>query len=757
MAKLNLDFYNENEDQLYSDGSIEEEMYERVIRRDATLVSDPHWAVFYHFSPLRENILNWYQFKDCCSILEVGAGCGALTGLLVRRGNRVTSCELTMNRARIIYERYKDAPNLEIYVGDINRIRFDAQFDYIIVNGVLEYAKGIMGDTVENPYKTFLEKLKKHLHPNGHLLLAIENRLGLKYLAGAPEDHCGTIYEGINGYPTTSFAKTFSKHELGTLCADSGFIVKKWYYPYPDYKFPVEIFTDESVNTILPSALDTPYDMPRAQIFDKDSMYRTLNAEKIGDRLANSFLIDLGHEKANAPNEHDTRSYIKISNNRKKSYAIYTAIDFEKRYAIKAPLYPEARAHIDSMLHNAEDTDILHYLKMYGDSSAIFGDLVIGNTLRQMLDLFVTKHDLKSFWNTLSILKDELLKSAKPCTEKDLLAFGDVFGNPTGLKELHWIYNGNIDLNADNIFVSKKYWTVIDNEWIFSFPVPIEFILWRLLKNLRDYSQFQSLLSNESICDFLGVTTIELNAFVNWEHRFAYDYVGMQDLSCLQQPIYKLDINQLLAEVKRQQVLVSHLFVFLKDHDESNPLILESIAQRHEDRWIVRFETDILANAKSLRWDPLEGNACEVWDIHVSNSLTVNAINAVSVGDRIRFETFDPQFSVCGDWSESNYLEFSFQCQIIDWSMGYRHLEDKCSTYQKENTTLQRRILELQSELQQKDMALQKNILEFQKQIQLLNTIENQLKKIEAAKGTQKLRVAYKVLLNKKLIDPDGN
>ena len=89
--------------------------------------------------------------------------------------------------------------------------------------------------------------------------------------------------------------------------------------------------------------------------------------------------------------------------------------------------------------------------------------------------------------------------------------------------------------------------------------------------------------------------------------------------------------------------------------------------------------------------------------------------------------------------------------------MGYRHLEDKCSTYQKENTTLQRRILELQSELQQKDMALQKNILEFQKQIQLLNTIENQLKKIEAAKGTQKLRVAYKVLLNKKLIDPDGN
>lgn len=731
MAKLILDYYHADEDQLYSDGSIEQEMYERVVNGDTTLATDPRWTVFYHFSPLRENILNWYSFKKDCSILEVGAGCGALTGLLAHRSNRIISCELTMNRARIIYERYKEMPNLEIYVGDINRMSFGIRFDYIIVNGVLEYAKGIMGDHFDNPYKTFLEKLSKHLQADGHLLLAIANRLGLKYMAGAPEDHCGTIYEGIDGYPTTSYARTFSKCELRNLCTDAGLTIEKWYYPYPDYKFPVEIFTDESINNVMPSALDVPYDIPRAQIFDKDSMYRTLVTESVADKFANSFLVDLRSKNSSTTDEYDARSYIKISNNRKKAYAIYTAINPEKKCAVKVPLYPEARAHINAMLHNVENVGILHCLKMHGDVCGVFGDLLSGKTLRQVLASFVAADDSSAFRNTLAIIKNELLNAARPRTENEQIAFENIFGSAVGLKELHWIDNGNIDLNADNIFIEKNDWTVIDNEWIFPFPVPVEFILWRLIKNLADYNLFKPLLSNESICAFLDITTVEWNAFMNWERRFAYDYVGIQDLSPLQQPIYKLDINQILDEVKKRQVLASHLFVFLEDHNDSTPLILESTARRHENTWVVRFETDALAHARSLRWDPLEGNACEVWDVHISNGLTVRAINAASVGDRVRFETFDPQFAVCGAWSGSNCIEISFQCQIIDWSTGYQHLEKKCTEYQ------------------QKSLSLQQEILELQKRVKVLSATEDQLRKIENAKGIQKLKLASKVLLNK--------
>ena len=41
----------------------------------------------------------------------------------------------------------------------------------------------------KTPYETFLKEMGGYLKPEGKLLIAIENRLGLKYFAGAPEDH----------------------------------------------------------------------------------------------------------------------------------------------------------------------------------------------------------------------------------------------------------------------------------------------------------------------------------------------------------------------------------------------------------------------------------------------------------------------------------------------------------------------------------------------------------------------------------------
>ena len=62
-----------------------------------------------------------------------------------------------------------------------------------------------------------------YLKPEGRLLIAIENRLGLKYFAGAPEDHTDLHFFGINGYPGNQSQRTFSKNELGELLENSGF------------------------------------------------------------------------------------------------------------------------------------------------------------------------------------------------------------------------------------------------------------------------------------------------------------------------------------------------------------------------------------------------------------------------------------------------------------------------------------------------------------------------------------------------------
>ena len=194
MAELNTQYYQGNDQ--YSDGEVEERIL-RIVQEKKSLEEsgERSFPVLYHLSQVRENILSWYDFREGASILEIGAGPGAITGLLCRRCAQVTAVELSLLRAQINYERHKDFENLKIMVGNLNDMQFGQKFDYVILNGVFEYA----GSFTEgpDPYGTFLRRCADYLKEDGLLLIAIENRLGLKYFAGAPEDHTG----GVSGKP----------------------------------------------------------------------------------------------------------------------------------------------------------------------------------------------------------------------------------------------------------------------------------------------------------------------------------------------------------------------------------------------------------------------------------------------------------------------------------------------------------------------------------------------------------------------------
>ncbi len=88
----------------------------------------------------------------------------------------------------------------------------EADYDYITLIGVFEYSEGYIG--TREPYVEMLRRIAGHLAPGGKILIAIENRLGLKYWSGCTEDHVGKFFEGLEGYPSTQGVKTFSRKEL---------------------------------------------------------------------------------------------------------------------------------------------------------------------------------------------------------------------------------------------------------------------------------------------------------------------------------------------------------------------------------------------------------------------------------------------------------------------------------------------------------------------------------------------------------------
>ena len=214
---LNLDYY-EGQD-FYSDGVIEEHLLELVKHHEPEeyqdiILKEKNWAVMYHLSQQRENILEWYPITKEDSVLEIGAGCGAISGVLAKKAGRVVANDLSKMRSSINAWKNKEAENLEIVVGNFNTVsdNLTETFDYVTLIGVIEYAKTYIQE--EEPYRVFLDKINRHLKPNGKILMAIENKLGLKYFAGCKEDHVGRMFEGIEGYKNTSGVETFSKREL---------------------------------------------------------------------------------------------------------------------------------------------------------------------------------------------------------------------------------------------------------------------------------------------------------------------------------------------------------------------------------------------------------------------------------------------------------------------------------------------------------------------------------------------------------------
>ena len=293
-ATLNLDFYN-GEDH-YSDGDIEDELLEIVKSHqnyEEILANDSRWPILYHLSPIRQNIINWYPFKANASCLEIGGGCGAITGALCDSLSEVKVVELSKRRASINFERHKSYDNLEIIVANLNDIKFNQKFDYITLNGVLEYAGSFT--KTDEPYKDFLKQIKKYLKPDGKLIVAIENRYGLKYFSGSKEDHTAKEFDGITGYVNNDTVRTFGKTELEKLLDESGYPVQEFYYPHPDYKMPMEIYSSAwlpNMDSLLSQAPNFDYD--KYELFNETQAYQGIIENNQFEFFANSFLVICG-------------------------------------------------------------------------------------------------------------------------------------------------------------------------------------------------------------------------------------------------------------------------------------------------------------------------------------------------------------------------------------------------------------------------------------------------------------------------------
>lgn len=475
-VKLDYRFYP-GED-YYCDGTVEDELltiaketdpsdYEAVIRREKS------WPVLYHLSAARGNIVDWIPFTGREKVLEIGSGCGAVTGTLAAKCREVTCVELSRKRSLINAWRHKDCSNIRILVGNFEDIEpsLEDDYDYVFLIGVFEYAASYLHEA-EDPFRAELTRIRAHVRPEtGRIVIAIENRLGLKYFAGCREDHSGVYFDGIENYRNGPHpATTFTRPALEAMFRDTGLSAYSFYYPYPDYKFMETLYSDRR----LPDGAELSdnirnFDRERLLLFDEKKAYTGITADGLFPVFSNSYEIVLGPALP--------VTYCKFSSDRVSAYRIRTAL-YElpvpdqagqtegtaaaveepgsaggasgaqpiRREIRKYPLGSAAAGHVQQLpvLYRALEERFRGKLAiapchLAADGSAVF-DYIPGRTMESLLDERLDAGDREDFCALVQEYRDLVSwHEEEPIADPDM-----TFANLVG---------------------EEGHWTAIDYEW----------------------------------------------------------------------------------------------------------------------------------------------------------------------------------------------------------------------------------------------------------------------------------------------------
>ena len=291
----------------YSDGAqVEQQLLDAVEQCTDRSTLSPQlaarivdWPTRYYFSARRSNLLRPFAGLLRGRVLEVGAGCGALSRYLGEVASELFALEPSAQRARVTAARCSDLPNVKVVVDDLESFATTAQrFDAITLVGVLEYAHRFSAR--HDAPVHWLRLVRQMLNPGGVLLLAIENKLGLKYFAGAPEDHLGRPMMGVGDLYDSDGPRTWGRAELEAMLHEAGFPASAFAVPLPDYKLPTSVLLSHGADAmpgfdggaaLAEASVRADVGLEGMPLFPMDRTWTTVAENGLLVDVANSFLV----------------------------------------------------------------------------------------------------------------------------------------------------------------------------------------------------------------------------------------------------------------------------------------------------------------------------------------------------------------------------------------------------------------------------------------------------------------------------------
>lgn len=304
--------------------------------------------------------------------------------------------------------------------------------------------------------------------------------------------------------------------------------------------------------------------------------------------------------------------YSKFTKERDRRFQIETAIyvtEDGKKAISKRALLPEGQEHIDNIYQNYQ------YFKEQGiclltpcrmEHKAVFFDFVTGDSYYTQILQALENKDQDRLQLVLEKYKDifETMYPAQTPFEKTE-SFVSVFGNIDIPSEMSAVKKLNIDLTFDNLVENGENTNILDYEWIFDFPVPVKFSIYRALFAiaLKHKAALNKLMTEDELFEYFNISKEERKIFAQMNDGFMFyvegkDYSYPRTLNQYKQEVYYFD-EEMKTEPSYAQIYLDRGMGYSEENSRMFPILK---GQREVE---LEMTLDPLHMPREIRIDPL--------------------------------------------------------------------------------------------------------------------------------------------------------
>ena len=254
--------------------------------------------------------------------------------------------------------------------------------------------------------------------------------------------------------------------------------------------------------------------------------------------------------------------YTKLSNERRKEFAVYTQIledDSGRKSVRKYPDTPEAMPHIRRIAEGSEKlrrqylgTEIgINAWELQEDCIAF--EFLPGKTYADEVQETFERDGADAAIEMIRRYLEMVMPENLLVPFHFVPEFAKLFGNR--VHEPFWrktLPVTNIDCNMDNMIRTETGFQMIDCEWVTEIPVPVEYLIWRVLHYFLEGNPAREELERHGIFRACGLNTRDAKLYLEMEDRFQEwiegDVIPRHKLTSAAEAAEKTDVPEALSD-----------------------------------------------------------------------------------------------------------------------------------------------------------------------------------------------------------------